>query len=833
MTATSAHDTMHYLGKFSKLHFVDLSPTDGSTTENFLTYKKKVVDCGYLERKLTGLKTLMEKNDIPVPKPDVLANELKVTDVIAECQSYISEVESELDRHLKVQTEFSHQLSEQNEFRHVLKTASSLPIHKFESGGSGYGSFNNTERDEESASLLSSDFGSIELGRSEEKSFSDTIYGVITMAKRPLFERMLFRVTRGNVITRFEEISEPLMDTSTNEKVKKMVFSVVFLGEQLKKRISKICSFFGAKTYSLPRDPQAIQQSVLTIQQQIVEYKSVLAKTKEEIVRILSSLAWSDSSRTDSPYVNWLTAIRVEMSINTVLKKCGSQSASNLVRAEAWVPSSDLDGLSIVLEEAYHATEERTALKIVADHPSSPPSYFHTNKFTSGFQGIVDTYGVPRYKEINPGLFTCATFPFLFGVMYGDMLHGTCMTIFAIFLLYKEKEFLRLHQAGEMDEIFRMVFEGRYMIFCMGLAAMYCGSIYNDCASIPLAMFDSQWDFIDDSSTGIHIAGRTFPYGVDYQWYHTTNSLTFFNSLKMKLSVTLGVTQMTFGIFLSAMNHIYFGNIWAGVIGEFIPRLTFMMCTFGYMIWMVVYKFTIDWEHEMTYNDRVPPNLVQTMTQMFLKPGTVDPVDQLYEGQASVQLVLLFMALISVPWMLLFPPMYTNHQHKQRQSARGGYTNLQLDDPDNLEEQSASVQAESAPSGGGHGHGSDENYDFGDHMIHQAIHTIEFVLGTVSNTASYLRLWALSLAHAELAEVFWEKMVMQYGLGSPISFGVVIGFAMWAGATFMVLMCMDVLECFLHALRLHWVEFQNKFFNADGYSFNPFDLQKVYPKKIE
>ncbi len=685
-----------------------------------------------------------------------------------------------------------------------------------------------------------------------------SITGVVSTEERNRFERMIFRTTRGNCYIKFATIQQPITDPESGQLLEKSVFIIFFKSEAIEAKLKKICDAFQAHRYTMPDmdDPNAVERMMTENAQELVDSRTVLLKNQDTRYRICQML---------SQHVErWTWIVLKEKAIYHSLNMFRAD-VSGMLRGEGWVVAENHEEVREAVERA-HANMDLTMPSLIDLVPQPwpvPPTHFATNKFTYGFQEFVNTYGIPRYREANPALFTAATFPFLFGVMYGDIGHGLFLFLSGCTLVWNEKA----SENAKMGEMGEGLHAGRYMILMMGFFAVYAGLVYNDCFSLGLNLFGSRWEFegqeygsIEEGAKATQTADygsaeSVYPFGLDPIWHVTSNELLFFNSFKMKLSVIFGICQMFLGTCLKGLNAIYFHEK-LDFFFEFIPMVVFAVSLFVYMVLLIIMKWSIDWNERMlsatcfdmdgdnwdsdwtkcetksgdglctpwgysckdgdSTADKCPldyggsgdgcqpPNLITTLINIALAPGNVD--DPMYPGQPGIQNLLLLCALGSVPVLLLAKPYFLS---KQPHYEVVHHTHHDEESPE---------------SDDGHGAGEDD-HGFGEIVIHQAIETIEFVLGMVSNTASYLRLWALSLAHSELATVFWEKALLSTLNMNWIA--AYFGFAIFASVTFGVLLMMDVLECFLHALRLHWVEFQNKFFKADGIRFMPYCFKQV------
>lgn len=146
-------------------------------------------------------------------------------------------------------------------------------------------------------------------------------------------------------------------------------------------------------------------------------------------------------------------------------------------------------------------------------------------------------------------MFTVVTFPFLFGIMFGDIGHGFVLFLVGSFMCLFSEKFKAM--GPTMEAILSM----RYILVLMGIFATFAGLIYNDLMAIPLWLWDSCYDLKDIPIPPGHSASHghgipmkatlkedcVYPVGIDPAWHLGSNELAFMNSLKMKLSVILGV----------------------------------------------------------------------------------------------------------------------------------------------------------------------------------------------------------------------------------------------------------------------------------------------------
>ncbi|KAG6410823.1 hypothetical protein SASPL_128892 [Salvia splendens] len=593
------------------------------------------------------------------------------------------------------------------------------------------------------------------------------ITGLVPREKSMAFERILFRATRGNVYLKQVAVDEPVVDPVSGDKVEKNVFAVFFSGERAKNKILKICEAFGANRYSFSEDVSKQSQLITEVSGRISELKTTIDAGLVHRGNLLQTIG--------EQFEQWNVLVRKEKAIYHTLNMLSMDVTKKCLVAEGWSPIFATKQIQDALHQATRDCNSQVeAIFQVLHTREMPPTYFRTNKFTTAFQEIVDAYGVAKYQEANPGVFTIVTFPFLFAVMFGDWGHGICLLLATLFFIVREKKLSSQHDITQLT----------VLDDCLNIR-LYKSVIYKNCEA---------------STIGL-IKGRdTYPFGVDPAWHGSRSELPFLNSLKMKMSILLGVAQMNLGIILSYFNALFFKNS-INTWFQFVPQMIFLNSLFGYLSLLIIVKWCTGSQAD----------LYHVMIYMFLSPTDDLGENQLFPGQKTLQMVLLLLALVSVPWMLLPKPFLLKMQHERHQGE--AYAPL----PGTEE----SLQS-AANHNDGHGNGHEE-FEFSEVFVHQLIHTIEFVLGAVSNTASYLRLWALSLAHSELSVVFYEKVLL-LAWGYNNIFILIIGIIIFICATVGVLLVMETLSAFLHALRLHWVEFQNKFYEGDGYKFYPFSF---------
>jgi V-type H+-transporting ATPase subunit a len=520
------------------------------------------------------------------------------------------------------------------------------------------------------------------------------------------------------------EIPEALVDPTNNESINKNVFVIFAHGKELIAKIRKISESLGADLYSVDENSDLRRDQIHEVNTRLSDLGSVLRNTKTTLDAELTQIAQSLAA--------WMVIIKKEKAVYQTLNLFSYDQARKTLIAEAWCPSNSLP----LIKSTLHDVNNRAGLSVPSiineiRTNKTPPTYQKTNRFTEGFQTIINAYGTAKYQEVNPGLPTIVTFPFLFAVMFGDTGHGFLMVAAAAAMIYWEKPLKKVR-----DELFSMAFYGRYIMLMMGIFSMYTGLIYNDVFSKSLSIFPSawEWNIPDDWKEGETLMGQLkgsyrYPFGLDWMWHDTENDLLFTNSYKMKLSILMGWVHMTYSLCLSYINARHFKtpiDIW----GVFVPGMIFFQAIFGYLVFAIVYKWCIDWYAI----GESPPGLLNMLIYMFLSPGQVD--EPLYRGQGPLQVFLVLIAVVQVPILLFLKPFYLRWEHNRARAKGyrgiGETSRVSALDADN-DDDSNTLDGRSSLASEGEGVAmitqdigdeEHEEFEFGEIMIHQVIHTI-------------------------------------------------------------------------------------------------------------
>lgn len=496
-----------------------------------------------------------------------------------------------------------------------------------------------------------------------EKRFN-VVLGMVPTKSSILLLKLLFRVAKDNVIVKsksLDAVNDKFVKIESRDIPKTLMFILFQKGESnlVYERVKRILNQFEFVELDIP-SPSKRTEMTFEIMNELEDNEKIVTKTQIEIRNILNNYC----QESEVPNLSILYYIRMifrreqnfAMNYRYLEQKDGFyQLQIFLPKDQVAILNNDLN--SIRTKDPNFARPKMIESKNTnIEHQTiKQPTLFNLNELVQPFQIMVSTYGIPRYKEINPAVFTIISFPFFFGLMFGDFGHGLLVFLIGIYLyLSGNPAFKQLSS----------------MILLMGIFSTFSGFIYNEFFSVPLILGGSCYDV----ETRARKNNCVYEGGFDWIWQMSANETAFVNSFKMKFSIIIGVTQMLLGTLLKASNALYFSN-YLDLFFEAIPQFVLMSVTFGYMSFCIIVKWLTDW------TDRNPISIIQ----VFINFYRVDEALFLTkEVQQSIQLTFILVSFVSIFLMLLVKPIVL--ATRKQVPKKPGHSLLKDDeaDPENL-----------------------------------------------------------------------------------------------------------------------------------------------------
>jgi V-type H+-transporting ATPase subunit a len=458
-------------------------------------------------------------------------------------------------------------------------------------------------------------------GKSPEEKKLSFVYlaGLIDTDSAFSFERLLFRRTRGNVVVVLNDIDAAIENTDKSTLEKKLFILIFRESEFVKRSVISVCKAFGSEVHDVSGDIVEKEENLYV---QVKDLKALYNATTAQIELRLGELVEYNKELKASPLAIYSWLFEKEKALFKHLNMFYADK--NWFRALCWCPSrrkAEVDGK---IEELIKNKVQCTNLHEVKNHELTPPTHFHSNEFLKSFQDIPFTYGIPSYQEANPTVFTSISFPFLFGIMFGDLAHGLILLSLSTYLCLRKDHLIK------SKSVLASVLNSRYLFLMMGVFSSFCGLLYNDFAAVPLNFISSCFDVPVDDELRRSDRSCVYPISFDPIWYASSNELAFLNSFKMKFSVIVGISHMLIGVVIKGINTVYFKNSME-FYHEFLPQLILLAGFFGYMIIMIIIKWLTDWE----LRGQDAPSIITLLIGIPLDGSDPGPVPLYGDGTAQ------------------------------------------------------------------------------------------------------------------------------------------------------------------------------------------------------